>query len=484
MNNSGKIDPYGFREYDARWVYEKDIDDDGIVQLGKGLGTQIINHTKKNNPRIIVGQDYRSYSEHIKEKLKEGLVSTGCKIEDIGLSLSPMVYFAQFNLNSDAIAMVTASHNENGWTGVKMGIKKGLTHAPEEMKELKDITLNQKFINGEGNVKKIDDFQNVYKNDLITKNPLNKKIKAVVACGNGTAGVFAPEILRSIGCEVIELDCELDWTFPKYNPNPEDLEMLHAISSAVKENKADIGFGFDGDGDRVGVIDDKGNEIFSDKIGLLIARNLSKDHQNSKFIVDVKSTGLYSNDRILNENKCETIYWKTGHSHIKRKVNTDNALAGFEKSGHFFFNKPLGYGYDDGINSAIQVCKLLDKNNKKMSEILGELPTTYQSPTMAPYCKDSEKYDVVENLVKEITNIKENKTKVDNQEIREILTVNGVRFSFDDGSWGLIRASSNKPSLVVVTESPTSEDRKKKIFDFIDNLLQQTGKVGDYDQKI
>ncbi len=484
MNNSGKIDPYGFREYDARWVYEKDIDDDGIVQLGKGLGTQIINHTKKNNPRIIVGQDYRSYSEHIKEKLKEGLVSTGCNIEDVGLSLSPMVYFAQFNLNSDAIAMVTASHNENGWTGVKMGIKKGLTHAPEEMKELKDITLNQKFINGEGNIKKIDDFQNVYKNDLITKNPLNKKIKAVVACGNGTAGIFAPEILRSIGCKVIELDCELDWTFPKYNPNPEDLEMLHAISSAVKENKADIGFGFDGDGDRVGVIDDKGNEIFSDKIGLLIARNLSKDHQNSKFVVDVKSTGLYSNDRILNENKCETIYWKTGHSHIKRKVNTDNALAGFEKSGHFFFNKPLGYGYDDGINSAIQVCKLLDKNNKKMSEILAELPTTYQSPTMAPYCKDSEKYDVVENLVKEITNIKENKTKVDDQEIKEILTVNGVRFSFDDGSWGLIRASSNKPSLVVVTESPTSEDRKKKIFDFIDNLLQQTGKVGDYDQKI
>ena len=484
MNNSGKIDPYGFREYDARWVYEKDIDDDGIVQLGKGLGTQIINHTKKNNPRIIVGQDYRSYSEHIKEKLKEGLVSTGCKIEDVGLSLSPMVYFAQFNLNSDAIAMVTASHNENGWTGVKMGIKKGLTHAPEEMRELKDITLNQKFINGEGSVKKIDDFQNVYKNDLITKNPLNKKIKAVVACGNGTAGIFAPEILRSIGCEVIELDCELDWTFPKYNPNPEDLEMLHAISSAVKENNADIGFGFDGDGDRVGVIDDKGNEIFSDKIGLLIARNLSKDHKNSKFIVDVKSTGLYSNDKILKENKCETIYWKTGHSHIKRKVNTDNALAGFEKSGHFFFNKPLGYGYDDGINSAIQVCKLLDKNNKKMSEILAELPTTYQSPTMAPYCKDSEKYEVVENLVKEITNIKENKTKVDDQEIREILTVNGVRFSFDDGSWGLIRASSNKPSLVVVTESPTSEDRKKKIFDFIDNLLQQTGKVGDYDQKI
>ena len=484
MNNSGKIDPYGFREYDARWVYEKDIDDDGIVQLGKGLGTQIINHTKKNNPRIIVGQDYRSYSEHIKEKLKEGLVSTGCKIEDIGLSLSPMVYFAQFNLNSDAIAMVTASHNENGWTGVKMGIKKGLTHAPEEMKELKDITLNQKFINGKGNINKIDGFQDIYKNELITKNRLNKKIKAVVACGNGTAGIFAPEILRGIGCEVVELDCNLDWTFPKYNPNPEDLEMLHAISKAVKDNNADIGFGFDGDGDRVGVIDDKGNEIFSDKIGLLIARNLSKDHQNSKFIVDVKSTGLYSNDKVLKENNCETIYWKTGHSHIKRKVNAEKALAGFEKSGHFFFNEPLGYGYDDGINSAIQVCKLLNKSEKRISEILNEIPITYQSPTMGPYCKDSEKYEVIDKLVEEIKKIKEDKIKIDDQEINEILTVNGIRFSFKDGSWGLIRASSNKPSLVIVIESATSEKRKIKIFEFIDNLIQKTGKVGDYDQKI
>ncbi len=484
MNNSGKIDPYGFREYDARWVYEKDIDDDGIVQLGKGLGTQIINHTKKNNPRIIVGQDYRSYSEHIKEKLKEGLVSTGCNIEDVGLSLSPMVYFAQFNLDSDAIAMITASHNENGWTGVKMGIKKGLTHAPEEMKELKDITLNQKFINGKGNVNKIDGFQDIYKNELITKNRLNKKIKAVVACGNGTAGIFAPEILRGIGCDVVELDCNLDWTFPKYNPNPEDLEMLHAISKAVKDNNADIGFGFDGDGDRVGVIDDKGNEIFSDKIGLLIARNLSKDHKNSKFIVDVKSTGLYSNDKVLKENNCETIYWKTGHSHIKRKVNAEKALAGFEKSGHFFFNEPLGYGYDDGINSAIQVCKLLNKSEKRISEILKEIPITYQSPTMGPYCKDSEKYEVIDKLVEEIKKIKEDKIKIDDQEINEILTVNGIRFSFKDGSWGLIRASSNKPSLVIVIESATSEERKIKIFEFIDNLIQKTGKVGDYDQKI
>ena len=484
MKNSIKIDPLGFREYDARWLYEKDINDQGIDQLGKGLGTQIIKHTNKTNPRVIVGHDYRSYSENIKKKLIEGLTSTGCNVEDLGLSLSPMVYFAQFNLNADAIAMITASHNENGWTGVKMGIKKGLTHAPEEMKELKQITLNQKFIRGNGSKKQIKDFQQIYKSELINKNKINKKIKAVVACGNGTAGIFAPDILREIGCEVIELDCNLDWNFPKYNPNPEDLKMLQEIRKAVQENSADIGFGFDGDGDRVGVIDDTGNEIFSDKIGLLIARNLSEKYNGSKFIVDVKSTGLFSTDKVLLQNNCKTLYWKTGHSHIKRKVNTENALAGFEKSGHFFFNEPLGYGYDDGINSALQVCHLLDNQNKKMSEIITELPKTFQTPTMAPFCKDEEKYVVVEELLKEINQIKNDKIKIDDQEIKDILTVNGIRFSFEDGSWGLIRASSNKPSLVVVTESPTSDIRKKKIFDFIDDLLNKTGKIGEYDQKI
>jgi len=484
MNQSLKIDPYGFREYDARWLYEQDINAEGITNLGKGFGTQIIKNTKINNPRIIVGHDYRSYSEEIKTALKKGLISTGCFVEDIGLSLSPMVYFAQFHLDADAVAMVTASHNENGWTGVKMGIKKGLTHAPEEMAELKEITLNQKFINGNGNEKEIKDFQEVYKRNLIDKNKIKKKIKTVVACGNGTAGIFAPDILRKIGCEVIELDCNLDWTFPKYNPNPEDLKMLHEIAEAVKENNADIGFGFDGDGDRVGVIDDKGNEIFSDKVGLLIARSLSEKHKNSKFIVDVKSTGLYVNDKILNNNQCETIYWKTGHSHIKRKVHNEKALAGFEKSGHFFFNQPLGYGYDDGINSAIQICTLLDTQNKKMSDIFSNLPTTFQSPTMAPHCKDDEKYQVVKILIKEIEKIKKNKIKIDNQEIKEILTINGIRFSFEDGSWGLIRASSNKPSLVIVTESPTSDKRKIEIFKFIDELLKKTGKIGKYDQKI
>ena len=241
-------------------MYPKDINLEGIKNLGIGLGTQITNRTKKN-PRVIVGHDYRSYSEEIKKSLTEGLMLAGCQVEDVGLSLSPMVYFAQFELNADGVAMVTASHNENGWTGVKMGIEKGLTHAPDEMNELKDIVLNQKFKFDKGSYKEIIGFKEIYINNLISKNKIQKKIKAVVACGNGTAGVFAPQILRGIGCEVVELDCNLDFTFPKYNPNPEDLEMLHAIAKAVKDNNADVGFGFDGDGDRVGVIDNKGEEM-------------------------------------------------------------------------------------------------------------------------------------------------------------------------------------------------------------------------------
>ena len=478
------INHNGFREYDARWLYPDDINLAGIKNLGHGLGSQIVSETKKQNPRVVVGYDYRSYSEEIKNALAEGLISAGCHVEDLGLSLSPMAYFAQFELDADGVAMVTASHNENGWTGVKMGIAKGLTHAPEEMQELKEIVLNKNFINGKGSIKKIENFIDIYKQNLISKNKINKKIKAVVACGNGTAGIFAPDILRGIGCEVIEMDCNLDFTFPKYNPNPEDLEMLHAISKTVKENNADVGFGFDGDGDRVGVIDNNGEEIFSDKIGLLIARNLAPQYPNSKFVIDVKSTGLFSQDKILNENNCETILWKTGHSHIKRKVNKEKALAGFEKSGHFFFNQPLGLGYDDGINSAIQVCHLLNNQDKKMNEIINELPKTFQTPTMAPFCKDEEKYDVVDNLVNKFKTFKNDKILIDGEEIKDILTVNGVRFSLSDGSWGLIRASSNKPSLVVVTESPTSDKRKKAIFDFIDKVLQETGKIGEYDQKI
>ena len=246
----------------------------------------------------------------------------------------------------------------------------------------------------------VENFPEVYIKDLTNRPKLKHPIKAVVACGNGTAGAFAPKILEALGVEVVPLDTELDHTFPKYNPNPEDMEMLHAMRDAVLEHKADVALGFDGDGDRCGVVDNTGEEIFADKVGVLLARDLAKLYPNSTFVVDVKSTGLFATDPELIKLGVKADYWKTGHSYMKRRVNETGALVGFEKSGHYFFNKPVGRGYDDGLVSAIAVLDMLDRNpGKKLSELREALPKTWSSPTMSPHCADEAKYGVVAKVV-------------------------------------------------------------------------------------
>ena len=287
----------------------------------------------------------------------------------------------------------------------------------------------------------------------------------VCACGNGTAGAFSPRVLEAVGCEVVPLDCELDHTFPKYNPNTEDMKMLHAMRDEVLRTKADVGLGFDGDGDRCGVVDDSGDEIFADKVGVMLARDMSALQKGATFVADVKSTGLFMTDPVLRQNGAKTDYWKTGHSYMKRRVNEIGALAGFEKSGHFFFNKPIGRGYDDGLIFALAVCDMLDRNpDKSMSDLKNALPKTWQSPTMAPHCADEVKYGVVDQVVKHFEAAQRKGEKVAGQPIRDLVTVNGVRVTVEDGTWGLVRASSNKPELVVVVESPASEARMRDMF--------------------
>src|SRR2546423_645082 len=252
------VKPTGFREYDARWLLEKEINLMGLQALGMGLGTLI--HELGAKPEIVTGHDFRSYSASVKMALVSGLMAAG---------------------------------------------------------------------------------------------------------GNGTAGAFAPKVLEAIGCDVVPLDCELDHTFPKYNPNPEDMKMLHAMRDEVLRAKADAGLGFDGDGDRCGIVDNEGDEIFADKVGVMLARDMSARQRNATFVVDVKSTGLFMTDPVLLANGAKTDYWKTGHSYMKRRVNPIGAVAGFEKSGHFFFNKPLGRGYDDGLIFALAVCDMLDRKPGK-----------------------------------------------------------------------------------------------------------------------
>ena len=484
------VKPTGFREYDARWWFGIPGSDKapelnllGVEALGLGMATLF--HELGVQPKVVTGHDFRSISLSIKNALKLGLVAGGCEVLDVGLALSPMVYWAQFELDADCCAMVTASHNENGWTGVKMGANKPLTFGPDEMGRLKEIVLNGDFQpRAGGGTFRVDGLREKYIASVSKGISLKRKLKVIAACGNGTAGAFAADALRAMGADVIEMDCNLDNTFPKYNPNPEDSKMLHEMAKAVKEHGADVALGFDGDGDRCGVVDNTGEEIFADKIGLMLARDLSKVHPGANFVVDVKSTGLYKTDPVLKENGSTVDYYKTGHSYIKRRTTDLGALAGFEKSGHFFFRPPIGLGYDDGIVAAGAILQMLDRNpDKTMADLKGELGIAYTSLTMSPHCDDEIKYTVIDKMVAEYEGMAGK--EILGRKVVDVNTVNGARVTLEDGSWVLVRASSNKPELVVVVESLQSEDDMRDLFrKEVKPRLGKHKEVGEYNQEI
>jgi len=485
------IRPTGFREYDARWWFghpgsdrAPDLNLYGVQALGLGLGTLI--HELGKAPKIVTGHDFRSYSLSVKQALEVGLMQAGIEVHDIGLALSPTAYFAQFHLDIACVAMVTASHNENGWTGVKMGVERPLTFGPDEMGRLKEIVLGDEGRprSGGGYVRQTG-VAEAYKADIVKGASIARKLKVVAACGNGTAGAFAPDVLRALGAEVVEMDCALDHSFPRFNPNPEDMKMLHALAAEVKRTGADLGMAFDGDGDRCGVVDNTGAEIFADKAALMLARDLSAEHPGAKFVVDVKSTGLFAIDPVLKANGASTDYYKTGHSYIKRRAHALGALAGFEKSGHYFLQPPIGRGYDDGLVAARAILEMLDRNpGKSMADLKDALPVSYGSPTMSPACADEEKYAVVERIVASFKERKAEGAPVAGRKIVDVNTVNGVRFTLDGGAWGLVRASSNTPNLVVVVESPDSHGDVRAIFAAIKDELARHPEIGAFDQEL
>jgi phosphomannomutase/phosphoglucomutase len=481
----------GFREYDARWWFgiqghakAPELNLMGVQALGLGLGTLL---HEQGATQVVVGHDFRFYSLSIKQALTVGLVQAGCQVVDIGLALSPVAYFAQFALDCPAVAMVTASHNENGWTGVKMGSARPLTFGPVEMGRLKEIVLGGGFVERTGGtVTQVAGMRERYIEDLVGDFRLSRPVKVIAACGNGAAGAYAPEALRRMGAEVIEMDCDLDYTFPQYNPNPEDTEMLHAMAAMVRETGAEVAFGFDGDGDRCGVVDDTGEEIFADKIGLLLARDMSALHPNATFVVDVKSTGAYEIDPVLKANGAKVDYWKTGHSYIKRRTTDLGALAGFEKSGHFFLRAPYGKGYDCGLTAAKAVLMMLDRaGGQTLSALKQDLPKTWTSMTMSAHCDDEIKYGVIEKIVAEYEGLAASGASLLGRAIRDVNTVNGARVTLEDGSFVLARASSNKPELVVVVESTRSDADMRALFhEEIKPRLAAHPEVGHYNQTV
>jgi len=474
------IRPTGFREYDARWRYPEDINLAGIQAVGLGFATQL--HRAGLPPTVVTGNDYRSYAPAVKQALILGLMQGGAEVQDIGTCTTPMAYFAQFDLSTQAVAMVTASHNPNGWTGVKIGMNRPLTHGQDEMAALRDIVLG-----GEGKARPGGSYERVaglrerYIADLVGNFRLSRPLKVVCACGNGTPGIVAPEVLERIGAEIVPLHCRPDYTFPHYNPNPEAMEMLHDMGAAVRDSGADLALGFDGDGDRCGVVDERGEPIFADIMGVMLARDMISRHPGARLVADVKSTGLFASDPELIKGGARVEYWRTGHSHMKRRVFDTGALAGFEKSGHHIFAPPIGRGYDDGLLVAVELCRLLDRNpDCSLSDLHRALPQSWATPTMSPFCPDEEKYGVAERLTERLVAMKGE--TLAGLRIEDVLTINGARVMLEGGAWALVRPSSNTPNLVVVCESMRGEDELRAIFTAIDAIIREEPSVGAYDQ--
>ncbi len=472
----------GFREYDVRWLLGKEINPNGFVVLGRAFGTYA--REVLGEDRVVVGHDFREYSQDLARSFVVGLLWSGVHVADIGLALSPILYFAQHHLGLKAGAMLTASHNENGWTGLKLADGLSSTLGPEGIQRFKEIVKQGRYASGAGTYESHEGVFEAYVEDIVKGGRLEHPVDMVLATGNGTAGRFAPAALRALGCNVVEVDTDLDWTFPRHNPNPEDVSFLKSIGEAARTHRSKIGIGIDGDGDRIGIVDDSGEEVFSDKVALLVARWIARHTPGRTMVIDVKSTGLFSTDPVLRETGTQVMLVKTGHSYVKAAVAEQNAVAGFERSGHWFLNEPYGRGYDDAVRASALLLRMLDESNASLSELLADLSQTWQSPTLGPYCADNVKYDVVKTVTEQYRRDMQSGVRIGGQPIKELITVNGVRFVLEDDSWGLVRASSNKPSLVLVAESCTSEDQLYEIMDHIQSRLEATGQVGEYDQQM
>jgi phosphomannomutase/phosphoglucomutase len=489
------IDDCGFREYDARWVVEPvgpysdvQLNYRGILQLGFWLGEFLALEENGAHRSIIVGHDFRRYAENVKNALVLGLVSAGLDVHDIGLCLTPVAYFAQHELSVGACAMVTASHNPNGWTGIKMGHDYSLTFGPDHMQGFKQYTKDRGIgIDPKGQPGRYSQVAGMverYKDSLVAAwGPRIQdlpRLRVAVETGNGTAGIVLPQVLKRLGFDVVEGNVEPDWDFPHFNPNPENIKFLQSVQGLVAREHADIGICIDGDGDRIGVVDGSGQIVFSDRIGLLIAKKIEALSGEGAFVVDVKSTSLYS--RMLSS---RVVWEKTGHSYIKAAVHREKAQAGFERSGHFFFTEPYGLGYDDAIVSSLVLLWILcdaKKDGVGLHDLIAEFPRSFQSPNRQPSVPDATKYEIIDEIQRRIEKAVAKTGRFAGEEVKELVTINGVRVHFADDSWLLIRASSNTPNLVILGESFDEDGARLKVFDeAIRELLADMTDVGDFE---
>jgi len=453
-----KINAEIFRQYDIRGVVDKDLTLETVELLGKGIGTYF---RSSNRREVALGRDCRLSSPRFSETLSKGLLSTGCRITDLGIIPTPLLYFTMYTKNMEAGVIITGSHNPPDYNGFKMMMGKETLYG-DSIQDILKIIQDEEFVaEGESSVKKYDIIRE-YQDYILQNIKLERKLRVIVDAGNGTAGVVAVPIFQKLGCEVVPLYCEMDGTFPNHHPDPTLPEALEDLIQKVKETEADLGIAYDGDGDRIGVIDDRGQIIWGDMLMVLFSRDILPSHPGAPVISEVKASKvLYDEVERLGG---RPIMWKTGHSLIKKKIKEEKALLAGEMSGHIFFADRF-FGFDDAIYASARLMEILSRSDKKISEMFSGLPKTYNTPEIRIYASDEVKFKIVEDVKKELA--KE----------YPVIDVDGVRAIFPAG-WGLVRASNTQEALVLRFEADTEEDLKSiqdEVKQVVEKVIQKLG---------
>ncbi len=454
-----KLEPTMFREYDIRGrETPNELSEESMKYIGRGYGTFL---RRRGVQETVIGRDSRSTSAAFEAALIAGLISTGCKVIDIGLSTTPMLYWAQYYFKTTGGAAVTASHNPAGWNGVKLAVGYSMTTNSAQLREIYEIIETESFESGSGTVevKPVDD---LYIQDIVRRLKIKGNPKVLLNTGNGTAGVIGPRLLRAAGCEVFELHTNLDPTFPHYPANPSVVEMMDDTGAHVRSSGSEIGVAIDADGDRLGVTDELGATIWPDMYMIPIIRDLLAEKPGGKILYDVKCSAALEED--IQAHGGVPIMWKTGHSFIKEKISKEKADLGLELSGHIFIVHGY-YGFDDALFAALRVIESLATKNQRLSEVMKDVPKWFSSPVYNAGCPDEEKYKVAQQITDRLK-----------AEGYRVIELSGARVVFDDG-WGLVRASSNLPQLVLRFEAK-SESRLREIEQMIRDILKDYPSVG------
>ncbi|MFO8163460.1 MAG: phosphomannomutase/phosphoglucomutase [Thermodesulfobacteriota bacterium] len=445
------MNPEIYREYDIRGVIGEDIREDEFVTIGRGFGTYF---NRVGEKTIVVGRDCRLSSPKIRDDVTEGLLNSGCNVLDIGICPTPILYFALRHLKADGGIMITASHNPPDYNGFK--ICSGFdTIYGKEIQKVRQILEKGDFVSGKGKYSS-HEVTEPYIERITRDITIKQGIKVGFDAGNGTAGPVGVAILQSFGCEVHDLYCDMDGSFPNHEPDPTVLDNMRDLIKEVREHNLTVGIGVDGDGDRIGVVDSSGNIVFGDMLLLLFARDILDTNPGATIISEVKCSDRMYKD--IEAHGGNAIMWKTGHSLIKSKMKESKALLAGEMSGHMFFADRY-YGYDDAIYASCRLLEILSKSGESLVGLLANVPKSHTTPEIRVDCPDSKKFELVERLKDEF------------RKHYKIIDVDGVRIVFDDG-WGLVRASNTQPALVLRFEAQ-SKERLEEIRTMVESAIDR-----------